>query len=112
MTREEKQLLIKDLSARLPYGVKFKIKYGFDTLEGMYYDGFINPNNEKYYDIEDIKPYLRLLSSMTEEEKKELLKCTASTIDKVIDFYNSHHFDYRGLIDKGFVLEAPKGLYS
>lgn len=89
--------------------------------------------------IFDFKPYLRPMSSMTEEEKKEISKITdnhiiynnynqisASASDKngaryfatsekewlnVFDFLNKHHFDYRGLIEKGLALEAPEYMY-
>jgi hypothetical protein len=33
-------------------------------------------------------------------------------ISKLIDWLNTHHFDYRGLIDKGLALEAPEGMYN
>jgi hypothetical protein len=84
----------------------------------------------KHFNIGEIKPYLRPLSSMTEEEDKELsqmieielnylesnelghtVKSAASSAFEV-DFYNRHHFDYRGLIEMGLALEAPEGLYK
>ena len=76
----------------------------------------------------DVLPYLRPMSSMTEEEKIEL--CTISyapdemkTIEEKLyviqtnaknaaDFYNAHYLDYRGLIEKGLALEAPEGMYN
>jgi hypothetical protein len=73
------------------------------------------------FTIEEVKPYLRPMSSMTEEERDEFVKlhiddrlegkielCDASCVD----FYNSHHLDYRGLIEKGLALEAPEGMYN
>lgn len=62
--------------------------------------------------MENIKPYLRPMSSMTKEEKKEYNKllCWRSP-KKVFDWLNAHHFDYRGLIKKGLALEAPKEMY-
>lgn len=117
MTQEEKELVLTDLCARLPYGVKFKTYNGFDTLEGIYYDGFINPNNEKSYNIEDIKPYLRSIDTMTDKERKRY-KCLyneqklyGSYGEKLIDWFNAHHIDYRGLIRKGLALETPKEMY-
>ena len=56
------------------------------------------------------------MSSMTDEEEKEYESCfqsddtTAATL--LVDFYNKHHFDYRGLIEKGLALEAPEGMYK
>ena len=80
MTQEDKDLLLKDLCARLPYGVKFlreSWNYEWDlelsvieVLKDIDKDGYIN--NTKVYKVEDIKPYLRPMSSMTEEELKEL----------------------------------------
>ena len=133
MTQEEKQLLFKDLCARLPYGVQCEIgglRYGPYTFEGN--------------DIEDLmegrmfKPYLRPLSSMTEEEKKELkfmcdigpetltdsswvngefglsiiYKNKASIRVDAFDWLNKKMFDYRGLIEKGLAIEAPEGMYN
>lgn len=75
--------------------------------------------------IEDIKLYLRPMSSMTEEEYKEL-KSISSYYGfaqykyigdwcpnyEMVDWLNAHHFDYRGLIPKGLALEAPEGMYK
>lgn len=80
MTREDKQLLLQDLCARLPYGVKAQY-YGseeemltVDTIEAIYAQPSIEIIIGQYgLEIEDVKPYLRPMSSMTEEEKKELL---------------------------------------
>ena len=126
MTQEEKQLLLKDLCTRLPYLVKglyqWKGNVPFDReLDGRLYD-------ELYlslYSTEDssFKPYLRPMSSMTEEELKEYSKLwdlqdefpTDADIRfkiDVFDWLNSHHFDYRGLIEKGLALEAKEGMYK
>lgn len=128
MTQEEKKLLLKDLCARLPYKVVVDYAYNaFDVHNGNYVkhgskcilncyllDVFISPRqNEKG---EYIKPYLRPLSSMTEEEEKEYENCfqsddtTSATL--LVDFYNKHHFDYRGLINKGLALEASENMYN
>lgn len=128
MTREDKKLLLKDLCARLPYGVKFlreSWNYEWDqelsvieVLEDIDKDGFIN--NTKVYTVEDIKPYLRPMSSMTENERKEYneyLFHTASigsilntaTAYELIDWLNANHFDYRQLIEKGLAIEVTKG---
>ena len=121
MTQEEKQLLIKDLCARLPYGVKLKSKNGEVVT-------LVNPPTAIQDDCWNFKPYLRPMSSMTEEEKIEL--CTISyapdemkTVEEKLyvvktnaeyaaDFYNKHHFDYRGLIPMGLALEAKEGMYK
>ena len=131
MTQEDKELLLKDLCARLPYGVKCHFKYG--SAEGDVTLGCIDNNVARFeygwygrfhvnIDADYIKPYLRPLSSMTEEEKDayESLKEYIYGHTEVfyydtyrsIDFLISHHFDYRGLIEKNLALEAPKDMYK
>jgi len=130
MTQEDKQLLLKDLCARLPYGVKYcrdSWNYEWDqemsvveVLEDIDKEGYINYH--KVYKVDDIKPYLRPMSSMTEEEDKEFAQLqTDFYTDGVLypiaatnmtDWLNEHHFDYRGLIEKGLALEAPEGMYK
>jgi hypothetical protein len=73
MTQEDKELLFKDLSARLPYKVMVHIKY--NTKEPCY--GELTPKDIQWFidsKIKEIKPYLRPMSSMTEDEKKEFSK--------------------------------------
>ena len=117
MTQEHKELLLKDLCARLPYGIKFlreSWNYEWDqelsvieVLEDIDKDGYINKT--KVYNVEDIKPYLFPLSSMTEEQEKEWLYTLSSdyhiTYDTV-DWCNKNHFDYRGLIPMGLAIDA------
>lgn len=138
---EAKELLFKDLSARLPYGVKAQY-YGseeemltVDTIEAIYAQPSIEIIIGQYgLEIEDVKPYLRPMSSMTEEEKKELkfmcdigpetltdsswingefglsvvYKNKASICVDVIDWLNKNMFDYRGLIEKGLAIEVTE----
>lgn len=114
LTKEDKKLLFKDLSARVPYGVKVKksiplllvsVRNDWGEFkvvsEGTY--------NEHIYNIEDIRPYLRPMSDMTEEEKveyKHLVAFSGSSIGAAnfVDWLNAHHFDYRGLIEKGLAI--------
>lgn len=112
MTQEEKDLLLKDLCARLPYGVKVKsysertvtLTLGNCDLISMFYK-----DEDNWY----CKPYLRPLSSMTEEEKLEfsLVPIYAfvhyNEIAKM-DWLNEHHFDYRGLIDRELAIEVTE----
>ena len=120
MTQEDRKLLLKDLSVRLPYEVFLKIgEYSDYTLQGIVPSNINKPLlvrcNGSDFDcsIEVVKPYLRQLSSMTEEEKTELFQLMGNGTDiQRIDFYLSHHFDYRGLIEKGLALEAPEGMYN
>jgi len=106
MTQEEKQLLLKDLCERLPYGVK--MTDGVDTYR------LTSPFLYKYIEME-LKPYLRPMSTMTEEEKDEFYKTydwDYGVQGTPFDWLNAHHFDYRGLIDKGLALEAPEDMYK
>ena len=130
MTQEDKELLLKDLSTRLPYGVKMYA--GEDlamTLKQIDYKGFCES-----WENEDFKchsrwmfPYLRPLSSMTEEEENEwnglnidpLLEAVGERHTRIedlmlrtksqynpVDWLNAHHFDYRGLIPMGLAIEV------
>ena len=141
MTKEEKQLLIKDLSARLPYGVKVGFKDSdlilkpkqYDIITGQLFARQIYPESSLSttygYFIHDYRPYLRPMSYMTEEECKEFgdlpttIENVGETLPNVpyyievvrpeqLDWLNSHHFDYRGLIEKGLALEAPEDMYK
>ena len=133
MTQEDKELLLKDLCARLPFNtIVTMAERGIDGLQ--WYN--VTLNTYHLYQIEEenaweyIKPYLRPMSSMTEKEKKEYHNlCYAEerecyefgewttkiyfheTIES-IDWLNAHHFDYRRLIEKGLAIEAPEGMYK
>ena len=121
MTKEQEDLLWKDLCTRLPYKVKFKVKYQDDTwrLFVIYKYGKIYVIGAGGYPIEvnltDCQPYLFPLSSMTEEQKmlKQQNWCiatsTSGTVETTvegIDWLNKNHFDYRGLIEKGLAIDA------
>ena len=116
MTQEEKQLLLKDLCARLPYGVICSSVFGnskvtsIDTEDNTIY---LFDYSEWAYNV---KPYLRPMSSMTEAEKKELGRYKTEAYwdsgEKTVDWLNANHFDYRGLIEKGLALEAPEDMYK
>ena len=126
MTKEEKDLLLKDLLGRVLYGVKVDYHNNIFTLG---YNLYLNNGDvafENYpmlhflENIESVKPYLRPMSSMTEEEKNEdamffrTFSCSMYEREAVErnDWLNEHHFDYRGLIKKGLALEAPEGMYK
>lgn len=129
MTQEDKELLLKDLCARLSYGVKGIISFDEDKnifiIKGIFNILFLS--DAECCHVEDFKPYLRPMSSMTEEEKKEYYE----TMDKythrlypnssdfsehteyswttdTFDFLNAHHLDYRGLIPMGLAIEVTK----
>ena len=136
MTQKDKNLLLQDLCARLPYGVKFNFKYGefsSEVMRAIYLqDYMIISSKENSCEINDIKPYLFPLSSMTEEQKEEISKkyhlhtfyglleitnhsegywdddssCHLQDYLWLIDWLNKNHFDYRGLIEKGLAIDA------
>jgi len=125
MTQEDKELLFKDLCARLPYYglmVQYKgedfniIDIGFGRVTLV--KPFMSTTSGSPL-IEEVKPYLRPMSSMTEEEIKEFTSITENvlvigkkytailSIDS-INWLNAHHFDYRGLIEKGLAIAVTK----
>lgn len=162
MTQEDKQLLLTDLCARLPYRVKGRVyaecSNGEYDMNGdmIFFDSpfdvtldDINISTEELhviaignedtiafiedqqtwgspYTVDEFKPYLRPMSNMTEEEKKvyytfqykftlqiyEYQELNKETFSEYLNWLNKNMFDYRGLIEKGLALEAPKGMYK
>ena len=123
MTQEEKELLLKDLCARLPYRIFVKENREYLDDSPTIYTFDYHPC------IDNCKPYLRPMSNMTEEEKLQLIHYAIigdghiagvdfvdwverKNVPSYIDWLNKHHFDYRGLIDKELALEAPKDMYK
>ena len=134
MTREQKDLLIKDLSARLSYGVKIRVEYPFLEEKDWRPENFYGLDLRREVHagtsvrIEEFKPYLFPLSSMTDKDLIEFLQIngmnlnsdelktfrrgqttivsTLSSYSRRIDWLNAHHFDYRGLIEKGLAIDA------
>ena len=126
MTQEEKQLLLKDLCMRIPYRTFVCLNPGaYNKPETCILTGVHNEHIHLNVDsdpfrIDHIKPYLRPMSSMTEEEVIEYLSaCDKDYKDSLTtprhsgaDWLNAHHFDYRGLIPMGLALEAKEGMYN
>ena len=126
MTQEEKQLLLIDICARLPYGMmaECRIESG-ESLDVLFVPSHIA---EFIAGSIIVKPYLRQMSSMTEEEKDEFDKLMNLVEERCINAYgkggytlsftelndwlNKNKFDYRGLIKKGLALEAKEGMYE
>lgn len=129
MKQEEKQLLLKDLCARLPFHKTIcKIgEYSDYILRGIDLSNESQPliielNKEQFpaY-LEHVKPYLRPMSSITEEEAAEfeilsdklLMEADNTKIwNSVVDWLDAHHFDHRGLIPMGLALEATEEMYK
>lgn len=125
MKQEDKDLLLKDLCARLPYGVMCYdygeafplISVDSDGEEICLLDEVIHVPS-----IDETKPYLRPMSSMTEEEMLEINALPTGKDNDfpncsdfvwtpnpdMFDWLNAHHFDYRGLIEKGLAIEVTE----
>lgn len=128
MTQKDKELLLKDLCARLPYGVKVaffnedltyhsepKTLIGIECINNLNYSRLEDEDGNTTI-VDFVKPYLFPFSSMTDEQKKELR--TFDSIDaestmslgewaiQLVDFYNKYHLDYRDLIPKGLATDA------
>ena len=145
MTKEDRNLLLRDISGRLNYGLKVcYITLTEDMpkvwdLIGLPAPHLADIQVEGRYrfaacDIdENIRPYLRPMSSMTEEEVKEFntlvgyeekdewIRCNNICgsyginiigCSDMVDWLNAHHFDFRGLIEKELAIEAPEGMYN
>lgn len=123
MTQEEKDLLYKDMCARLPYGVKVNTIYSNEHASFYRRRACKNGVNELNLNIMwlyhvqfeiDIKPYLFPLESMSEEQSKiyhELIggmfgTSTLINFEALEDFFHENHIDYRGLIPKGLAKDA------
>ena len=119
----DKELLLKDLCARLPYHVRLKVWLKDGTTEEGFLDlkhnyGDVLRDAFYYNEIIDIKPYLFPLSSMTEEEWEDYQKIrmidwvhgdingTFINAGLIVDWLNAHHFDYRNLINKNLAIDC------
>ena len=143
MSADERNLLITDLTARINYGVICLIErvddfgpirrnekltgFCFDDIGGFHFE--VGGGLDIVF-AEKIMPYLRPMSSMTEEELKEFsytilqqpdldavrnwqtISIDLKELSKVLDWLNKHHFDYRGLIPMGLAISAPEGMYK
>lgn len=132
MTNEDKNLLLIDLCGRLPHGVICHTPKGDghlcsinQTIFGTEYGLNISPVKRDYFNDSEteeqiIKPYLRPMSSMTEEEEEEYemlqtypgFKTNHTDLTDMFDWLLANHFDFRGLIPMGLALEAPEGMYK
>ena len=129
MTQEDKDLLLKDLCARLPYGVKCEtVRYRPDEKFIISTDTITFENISKYTDA-SYKIYLFPLSSMTDEQKDYIRnrfcyewegdpyeiwrhQIDIEDADELIDWFNKNHFDYRCLIPKDLAIDATgKNIY-
>ena len=142
MSKEDKCILLQDLTARLSYGVILDYSFIEDkqrihTKIPLTYRNIGTVALDEWHTNEEIfKPYLRPMSSMTEEEKEEVEEIShgwfyinedgeifpmgrltdsgefEDAILPTFEYFLKHHFDYRGLIEKGLALEALEGMYN
>lgn len=131
MTQNKKDLLMKDLTARLPYKVYVQIRDGYDyytsAIENIDIDGFVVDFEGNQIKVECVKPYLFPMSSMTEEQRKYISdkwgidedfnfeinpdwgECLVLTLGDVLAFVKwliENHFDVNGLIPMGLADDA------
>ena len=124
MTQGEKQLLLKDLCARLPYQPKLQIYYEEMSGSGVFDEELWEIDGDGQYcnggrRLEDIKPYLRPMSSMTDKEET-LFRCELPAIAKTdaqlvamrMELFLKGHLDFNHLIEKGLALKAPDDMYK
>lgn len=116
MKQEDNELLLKDLCARLPYGVMIQIPELFYPQRKVT-EKLVSINDLWHFNdngtyIENVRPYLRPMSSMTEEEKIDYRAFFnydgVEYPEEYIDWLNAHHFDYRGLIEKGLAIAVTE----
>ena len=123
MTQEHKELLLKDLCARLFYNVKIAVNDKVEILQGVnVLDNVAEYGSFLSCDIDDIKPYLFPMSSMTEEQKFEFdvlqvktLKSSYATpmeCTTILQWCYKNHIDIYGLIPMGLAIDATnKNIY-
>ena len=124
MTQNDKDLLLRDLCARLPYGVE--VEYNSIKCEVLSIDTYneeltirVCPGYCPVVKFENVKPFLFPFSSMTEEQKRELNNLVEESVFQILhsedgnpqpqipmDWYNKNHFDYRGLIPMDLAIDA------
>lgn len=124
--QQDKDLLYLDLCARLPHGVIVNIEgYNISKLKGID-GGTVTTDRGVNYPLKLVKSYLRPLSSLTQEERNKFCNIggvisyrptdgkqyIVAFVPEALDYLNSIHADYRGLIEKGLALEASEEMYN
>lgn len=123
MTQEDRELLVKDLCARLPYDIIVRQNWSrngrewHSDMDLTYFTSDCDSVVQFLANTDNAIPYLRPMSSMTEEEENEYNSLNAYEkgifphTEEAFDWLNENMFDYRGLIEKGLALEAPEDMY-
>ena len=122
MTQTEKELLMNDLCARLPYEVKVQYKddiFTIDYISGIYEEIKLDTPDRYTIDISEVKPYLFPFSSMTDEDKEEYCQLQQRVIynskgpvnedvAKYINWCYKKHLDINNLIPIGLAIDASR----
>ena len=116
MTQKEKDKLLQDLCARLPYDVKVQHEDGvfnIDYISSMYGELHLDIIDNYTIDVSEVKPYLFPLSNISDEQYKEYCELEHSGDMEhlsipLLDWCNKNHFDYRGLIEMGLAIDATE----
>ena len=122
MIQEEIDLLLQDICSRLPYGVKVEYEneiFDVEYVSPMYEEVKLDIPETWTIGVSEVKPYLFPLSSMTEEQKREFdismdmgyaaaYNAEINCANRMIDFFNKYHLDYRGLIPMGLANDATE----
>ena len=120
MTKEQKRLLIKEICARLPYGLwadsddytflvdNIRIKHTYDASGNITdIDAYVDPGDiDEARSVEEIKPLLRDVGTLTAEEQKEWMAANGPIGKR--DYYRAHHFDNCALITQGLAIDVKK----
>lgn len=137
LSTEERELLLKDLCARTPYGVKVQYNnniYNIDYISPVYEEVKLDIPDNYTVMVFEVKPYLRSMRSITEQELHEVQEILGKGVELHIDFIsivdssirelsylelqalfdwlNKNMFDYQGLIGKGLAIKAPRDFYK
>jgi hypothetical protein len=137
LSKDEKELLLKDLCARAPYGVKVQYNnniYNIDYISPIYEEVKLDIPDNYTVMVFEVKPYLRSMRSITEQELHEIQEILGKGIEVHIDFIsivdssinaltylelqalfdwlNKNMFDYLGLIPMGLGIKAPRDMYK
>lgn len=131
MEAQNKALLLVEICARYPYGLMVRYDDKIVCVEDIHFSDSgqyfftLKAEVKKYVgvNIERIKPYLKSMSRMTDEEKEEYMNTFSELKDDLgtvirypsyasTDWLIAHHYDFRGMIGLGLALESLPGMYE
>jgi hypothetical protein len=109
MTQNDKEILLQDISGRIPYrplmfiqsssSDKYKSRFNV-RLDASVYDDILNGECEAI-------PYLFPMSHLTDEQCREIeFLAFSKRYGEIIDIYNRNHIDYRGMLEMELAIDA------